>query len=472
MIQNIDRAKEHIEKVIKSKGNIKVVTHWDVDGLTSFTILKRLFDHLEADYHIEYVPVLNDETIIDLELNDYDTVLFADLGSSSLHFINEEVKDKTVIVLDHHYPENVNSLNFKLIHVNPNLCGYTGDSSACGATLSYLLAREFGLTELAKYALIGAIGDAQSSNSGYLEDFNTVPITDMANEVVVKSALQVYGKFSRPLILSLKYSSNIFSNFSESDNNILAFFYKIKNDTGIDLPYHKPYCYLTLKQVQVLADYLFRYMKRFIPKEFHKYIHWCLFGKSYHINVDTEQIVKSPWTYDFEEIPSFLNASIRVKQHDLVIKYLLNGQNEKTLLSNYRKYKQKLSKAIRNFEDICTYDQLTNIQYYIAYYDNSEIEPTMSGVLAGMLYAKPEFDYTKPNVGIVEFEDGWKVSIRGSKLLQFTDFHAGQILMELSKRYGGSAGGHKLAAGAMLPYDVDLDAYLQDLNKLCTYNVR
>jgi len=187
------------------------------------------------------------------------------------------------------------------------------------------------------------------------------------------------------------------------------------------------------------------------------------------MNVDTDEIISKPWSYDFEEIPSFLNASIRIEQHDLVIKYLLNGQNEKTLLSNYRKYRQKLSKAIRNFEDICTYEQMSNIQYYIAY--DNEIEPTMSGVLAGMLYTKPEFDYTKPNVGIIEFEDGWKVSIRGSKLLQFTDFHAGQILMELSKRYGGSAGGHKLAAGAILPYDIDLESYLQNLNKQCSYKI-
>ena len=467
----INKAVDVIKHACKEKQKIKVVTHWDVDGLTSYVILKQLFDYLEADYDIEYVPVLNDETIVDLELNDYDVILFADLGSSSLHYINEaiESKNKTVVILDHHYPVNIDNLNFKIIHVNPNLCGYTGDSSACGATLSYLLAREFGLKHLAKYALIGAIGDAQSSNSGQLEDFNIIPIQDMDKNIVVTPALQIYGKFSRPLILSLKYSSNIFSNFGESDNNILAFFYKIKKDTDIDIAYHKPYCKLDKRQIQTLATYLYQYMKKFIPEQFHKYMGSCLYGHSYHMNVDTDEIISKPWSYDFEEIPSFLNASIRIEQHDLVIKYLLNGQNEKTLLSNYRKYRQKLSKAIRNFEDICTYEQMSNIQYYIAY--DNEIEPTMSGVLAGMLYTKPEFDYTKPNVGIIEFEDGWKVSIRGSKLLQFTDFHAGQILMELSKRYGGSAGGHKLAAGAILPYDIDLESYLQNLNKQCSYKI-
>ena len=467
----LSKAVETVEQTIKNKDKIKVITHCDVDGLTSYTILKKTLDRLEADFDINYISHVSDETLDKLELNEYDLILFADLGSSSLHTLDKHkaLHGKTVIILDHHYPLEITP-NFKLIHVNPNLCGYTGDSSACGATLSYLFAREFGYTDLAKYAILGAIGDAQSSNSGCLEDFNLTPIHDMKNELVVENALQLYGKFSRPLILALKYSSNIFSDFNESDNNVLAFLYKILKETGVDIPYHKPYCRLSDKHIKILSTYLYKYMKKFIPKEFHKVVNQCLYGKSYHLNEDIENIIKTPWKYDFEEMPSFLNASIRIKQYDLVANYLLSGKNEKMLYNNYRKYKQKLSISIRSFDQLCEYDQLSNIQYYIAYTD-SGIDTTMSGVLAGMLYSKPYFSYVKPNIGIVEFEDGWKISIRGSKILQYTTFHAGHILIKLSEKYNGSAGGHKLAAGSLLDYNVDLDKYIQDLNTTCYYNI-
>ena len=468
-LQNLDKACKKVQESLDKK--VKIVTHLDVDGLTSYTILKKTFERLNADFDIEYVSHIAPETLDGLELNEYDLILFADLGSSSLHILNEheDLHGKDVIVLDHHYPIEVKP-NFNLIHVNPNISGYKGDSSACGATVSYLLARFFNFTDLAKYSVIGALGDAQASGSGQLEDFNTIPLRDMQDNITVKNALQVYGKFSRPLILSLKYSSNIFSDFGESDNSALALLYKIKKDTGIEIPYHYPYFRLSEKHIQVLARYLYMYMHNFVPKQFYKYLQYCLYGKMYYINVDTDEIMEKPWSYDLEEVPAFLNASIRMREYKLVTEYLNEGKHEKTLLSNYKKYKQKLSKTIRQLEDLCEYNQMDNIQYYIAYQE-SGIETTLSGVLAGMLYAKPFFEYTKPNIGIVEFDEGWKVSIRGSKLLQFTDFHAGRILIKLSKQYGGSAGGHTLAAGAILPYDVDLDSFLQDLNKLCQYNV-
>ena len=472
-LQNLDKVCQIIQSTIDNEQKIKIVTHCDVDGLTSYTILKKTFERLNADFDIQYVPRIDSEILEYLELNEYNLILFADLGSSSLHLINDcqATHDKNIIILDHHYPIEIKP-NFNLIHVNPNICGYTGDSSACGATISYLLARKFGFTDLAKYAILGAIGDLQFVNKGYLEDFNTIPIYDMKSNLVEERALQLYGKFSRPLLLALKYSSNIFSNFGESDNNILAFLHKIKRDTGIDIPYHKPYYNLTDKQVKVLARYLYGYMRLFVPKEFHKHLQSCLYGRSYHFNVDKEQIVKQPWKYDLEEIPAFLNASIRINQHDLVAKYLLSDftESESRLLSNHRKYKRKISETIREFENLCEYGCLSNVQYYVAYQE-SHIEPTLSGVLAGMLYTKPEFEYTKPNVGIIEFEDGWKISMRGSKLLQFTDFHAGKLLINLSEQYGGTAGGHSLAAGAVLPYDIDLEVFLQDLNKQCIYKI-
>ena len=93
---------------------------------------------------------------------------------------------------------------------------------------------------------------------------------------------------------------------------------------------------------------------------------------------------------------------------------------------------------------------LDNIQYF----DGDGIKPSVVGTIAGMLLNN--YDWQKPIVGYTHVNgenEGYKVSLRCSKLLGYDGIHYGNIVRKISEKCGGSGGGHSVACGAYIPED-------------------
>ena len=108
---DMERAVERIIKAIDSKEKIIIFGDYDVDGITSITVLKSFFKDLGIDVG-EYIPNrlnegygLNKEAIEEIANEKYDLMITVDCGITGIEEV-EYAKDLGIetIVTDHHEP--------------------------------------------------------------------------------------------------------------------------------------------------------------------------------------------------------------------------------------------------------------------------------------------------------------------------------------------------------------------------------
>lgn len=129
LLSSIFLAKEEIDKA----SNIRVISHYDADGISSAAILCALFNRAGKTFQISMIKGLTDEIVADSD--DSDLLILSDMGSSNLDAL--EKLNCRVVVLDHHKPLRDSE---KVVHVNPHLSDIDGMTSACGASICMLLA--------------------------------------------------------------------------------------------------------------------------------------------------------------------------------------------------------------------------------------------------------------------------------------------------------------------------------------------
>ena len=117
----VNEAKK-VADVIKSfSGKVRVVSHYDCDGITAGSIICRALFREGKDFQITFVKQLNEDLIKKIADGDEALVIFTDLGSGYLdlickHLLNKNIKRK-VIIADHHETEG-NEKQENLLHIN------------------------------------------------------------------------------------------------------------------------------------------------------------------------------------------------------------------------------------------------------------------------------------------------------------------------------------------------------------------
>ena len=102
LLSSIFLAKEEIDKA----SNIRVISHYDADGISSAAILCALLNRAGKTFQISMIKGLTDEIVADSD--DSDLLILSDMGSSNLDAL--EKLNCRVVVLDHHKP-------LSLIHI-------------------------------------------------------------------------------------------------------------------------------------------------------------------------------------------------------------------------------------------------------------------------------------------------------------------------------------------------------------------
>ena len=87
---------------------------------------------------------------------------------------------------------------------NPYLYGANGSTDASGATCAYLIAREFGIKDIAFLAVVGAVGDNQITSKGATGTNKW--IIENTDEVEMKKGINVFGRASKPIHQALAQS--------------------------------------------------------------------------------------------------------------------------------------------------------------------------------------------------------------------------------------------------------------------------
>ena len=181
---------------------VRIISHFDTDGITAASILARTFMRLDKKFTIRIVKGLDSQIIgEELARQPEETLLFADLASGSLDYFQN--LREPVFILDHH-EINQELLNNNINIINPHLTDSFEDNNCTGAGAAYLFSKTISADnqDLASIAVIGIVGDRQEER---LSNINKTIFND-AKGVTIRKGLLLYPS-TRPLRRSLEYST-------------------------------------------------------------------------------------------------------------------------------------------------------------------------------------------------------------------------------------------------------------------------
>jgi len=409
---------EIAEKIKNHQGLVRVITHYDADGLASGTILIKMLYRLNKNFHLSIVEHLN-EKIINRIHNEYNNPLyiFCDMGSAHIDTIAE--RDMNAIILDHHPPklrytkvEEVHQLNAHLFNLN-------GAREISASGICYLVAREYGFYDLSIFAIVGAIGDMQHEPFIGMNKF----IVNEAREYrYLRSIIKdiIYNAYDLPIWQSIMYSTRPYiKELSDEESAI-----NLLKEVGID----PNKTYLEGEERDKLVSALKRY-------------------------VDESQIVVDRYIINHKIEDAFylseiLNACGKKGMGSVGIGVALEDDEcIKIGKEMYIRYKREIIEQLKSIE----LHKLNNIEYFFG-------KKGTIGHMASLLVRD------KPVIGIYEEEGYYKISSRGNRLLVERGLDLSKA-MGIASQFGGSGGGHNIASGARIP-KIYLNAFLQKVDEI------
>ncbi len=442
MIRKATRAKEIIDSC---SDQIRVVSHYDADGICSAAIMTKALLRKGKDFHLAFVQQINDDILMELDAEKRKVIIFLDLGSGYLNDIKNHIKDSRVIICDHHQP--VGEAGDNVTEINSVSSGIDGNISGAGVT--YLLARTMSSEniDLASLAIVGAIGDSQIDSVGKdwrLNGLNMEIVKDAEKKgkLNVSKGLRIWGRYSRPLHKALQYSIDPYiPGISGSESASVQFL----NEIGIPVKKSdgewNTISDLTIDQQKKLATEIIKERIRVNHSDPD-----VVFGDVYEL-LDKPGIFR-----DASEFATVLNACGKMDNASLGVSVCLNRPDSfEEVKKVVAKYRNEIGKAIswiyRQIDGKTDKVKIMKGVYILAgdaisehFISNATSTVSHSGIL-------PD----KPIFGLANAERGIKISARISKELVDKGMRLNEIMNKIASKYGTEGGGHMAASGATIP---------------------
>jgi RecJ-like exonuclease len=435
-----EKAKEWINE---TREQIRVVSHYDADGICSASIMAKTLRRMEKDFHLTVIKQLGKKVLDALAGEQRKLVIFLDMGSGQLEMIKQLLPSSRVIICDHHQPKGERNEN--IIHINPNAMETQDDISGAGVT--YVVSRSIDQknADLAHLAIIGAIGDSQIDAIGQdwgLNGMNREILKDAeaTGKIRVSKGLRLWGRCTRPLHKALTYSLDpLIPGISGSESASIQFLH----DLGI--PARKEAEWRTVADLsadeqKILAGGIIR-QRVMANHENPEYI----FGDVYEL-LENEGEFR-----DANEFATMLNACGKMDKAELGIALCFSEKNAfekvRSILENYRK---EIGRGVNWVQANAKNPEIIKDMKGIYVLAGPHIsEHIISNVISVMNHSGifPE----KPLFGMAHSEDGVKISARASDALVGGGLKLNEIMGDISAKLGGEGGGHMGAAAAVIP---------------------
>lgn len=451
------KEKAFIFKQLEKKP-VRIISHLDADGLSAAAILVKAFSRENIKFSLSIVRQLDQNVFDELSREDYEILFFVDLGSGYLSTIEKKFPNKNVFILDHHIPENYKS---KFHHINPHLFNIDGSTNISGAGVAYLFVRALKNKnkDLAHIAIIGAIGDIQE-NKGFLE-LNNLILQDAIeeNKLDIKLGLAMFGSQTRPLHKVLEYSTNPYiPGVTGSEQGSYMFLKEIGISPKDKEGNYKKLIHLDEEDTKKLVTGII--LKRLGSEDNPDDI----LGPIYLIRDEKEE---SP-TKDLREFSTLLNSCGRLNKPTLGIGALLNNPKlKKEAISLMDEYKRELIGSLNWFYSNRRSDKVIEKKGYSFINAEENIKSTLIGTINSMI-SKSNI-YKEGTIIITmahTLEGDTKISLRIAGFKQH-NIDLREISQDIAKITDGQAGGHKFAAGCIIPQDKEekFIAQLDDILK-------
>jgi single-stranded-DNA-specific exonuclease len=424
---------------------VQVVSHLDADGLTSAAIMLEILRRSGLEYDLRVVQTIDDEEAHAIARIKAPRTIFVDLGSGQLSAIAGHLTTPTLI-LDHHESDGQAPEGY--VHINPLLHGQDGNSGISGAGVVYLLARRLGYRDLARLAIIGAIGDIQE-NDGF-SGFNTLILSDAVRNgsMSVERGIRLFGAQTRPLTKLLAYNHDLQLEGITGDPNAA---YRFLTSLGIRINHSRgERRYIDLEpeeRMQLLSGILMKRSHLEDPESIIGYMYTLL-----------EEEEGTPFR-DAREFSTLLNACGRMDKASVGVGAAMGiPELKREALGVEKTYKRAIGRAIGWFkEQLILEERIERGPGYYLVDGRDEIEAPIIGTLASIASRMDEIKGPALICSYAYLASGdLKASLRAHGDTGH-DLH--EIMTRIVASVGGGAGGHTNAAGALVPRDLE-DAFI------------
>ncbi len=435
-----------------TEGVIRIISHYDGDGITSAGILSRAIHRSDKRFHVTMMNVLTEDDIKELD-GGFDLLIVSDMGSSQAEMISRRLIEIGArgIILDHHKTEGRErpysiSDGGGLIEVNPRFHGIDGTSGCSGSTLSFLLslALDPGNVDLCIYSLAGSLADRQ-----HVPEFSELNLGVRNLSIEMGYLRSVVGMpFSgRSIFEALRTSNDPFirgiSGDDEGSRDLLA-------DLAIDPD--KRLEELEKDEVKKLQSYVYSQLLKDGVSQYivHELFRENLFSEKYGNLQDLA------YSIDTCGRRGDMGKGLQV----------VWGSMEAYGTALEERFDQKKEIQVllqRRLKD--GINDMDHIQWLMMEEDK------LAGTIAGLSH-NYLFDHTKPVLALSKGDNGkMKVSSRGHRALCTDGLDLGEVMREAGKAHGGGGGGHDVAAGGSL-LEEDLGSYLAHCDRMVGEQLR
>ena len=443
----VKQARKAGEKITAFNGEIRVISHYDADGIASASIMARALMRAGKRFHLTMVNQLSETLIAELAGQKRDFVIFLDMGSGQLGMIRQHLSKADVIVIDHHQQEG-SMEGSKIMQVNPMDFGIEENISGSGAC--YIVSMSLGPEnkDLSAMAIIGAIGDSQAGAIGEewgLFGLNREILKDAMdiNKIKVSRGLRLWGRYTRPIHKALEFSVDPYiPNVSGSESHAVQFLHELGIPTKRENGEWRTLADLSEDEQKKLASGIIA--ERVNGN--HPNAEW-IFGDVY------ELLDKGGECRDANEFATILNACGKMGRAYMGVELCLNVAKAflevKWVLEKYRK---SVGDGIR-----WVYEQMEkgndevirksgNAWYVLA--GGRVSEHILSNVIS---IIEKSLDIGKPVFAFADSESGVKVSARANGKLVEGGLNLKKVVSKAAEKAGGLGGGHSGASGATIP---------------------
>lgn len=439
----LEEAVQRFKSLDTEKNIVRIISHLDCDGICAASILVGALKKQNIKFAVSTVRQLTDNKIKELTLEDYNIYIFSDLGSGQIKSIQNLLKNKTIFVLDHHQFEDKDVSS--ITHVNPLAHSYNHNDIS-GSGVSYLFAKTLDKTnkEFAYLAIIGAIGDIQE-NKGF-----TGPNNDILNDAVenntikVTKGLRMFGTQTKPIYRLLQYSTDPYiPGVTGSEQGALEFLSDIgvgiKNENGG----WKKIIDLNADEVKKLVTGII--LTRLGSEEESPD---DVLGNIYTLE---KEEVGSP-TRDAKEFSTLLNCCGRMNKASLGIATCISDPEAKQkAIYLLNKYKKEIINSLNWFYKNRKTKSIIEGKNYVIINAEDNVRDTLIGTLASIISKSNIYNENNIIISLAHTIEGeTKISIRLAGQRD-KDIDLREILMKITYPLGYTSGGHKFAAGCVIP---------------------
>lgn len=417
----LGRLKKAKEKILKEKGTIRIVSHYDADGICAAGILCHTLIREEKKFHVKLTRSLKDEFVDFLKKEKYSTNIFLDMGSSRLESLRKLFGE--VIILDHH--SALQDCEEPLL-INPNFFGMDGTYDICASSLAFMFAIVINEDnwDLSALALAGCIGDKQHMDG--LRGFNSYMVDESKKKGMVEEKKRLKlsgGKLKKALVEGL---DPFIRDMSGKEDKVLEFLKKIKLDPIIEIEN------LNERQKRLLASAIIVKLlaQKVRPETAEGFV--------------TKKYWLPGWDLYASDLSNYVNSCGRMENMGTGLALCLGDEPALHKAIELRKaYKNELREGLLRLETEGPHN-MENIQFF--YIENPSFAGANAGL--GMMYL---FDQEKPTFAVTVLDKETKISSRGTRYLVSKGLDLAKACREAAKNVGGRGGGHPIASGATIP---------------------